>query len=88
MVVMTGSVTFATSQDTWQETAGSGEVVHPLQANPGTDLEEEVEIKAAIGSMEPAITVESMVTKRQTVGNWSLMLTSALVTSQEHQEMR
>ena len=59
-----------------------------MQADPGTDLEEEVEIEIAIGSMEPAITVENMVTKRQTVGNWSQMPTSALVIGQAHQEMK
>ena len=88
MVVMTGSVTFAISQDTWKGTVDSGEVVHHLQAKTDTDLEEEVATIGAIGSMEPATTVESMAIKRQTVGNWSQMLTSALVTSQEHQEMR
>ena len=41
-----------------------------MQADPDTGQEEEVEIELVVlGSMGPAITVESMDTKRLTVGS-------------------
>ena len=89
MVVMTGSVTFATSQDTWQETAGSGEVVHHLQVDLDTGQEEGVEAELVVaGSMVLAITVENMGTRKLTVGNLNLMPISAPRIGQVHAEMK
>ena len=86
---MREGATSVVDQDTQQGIVDSGEVVLPLQAEPDTGLEEEVEEEMAqAGSMELAITVESMGTRKLIVGNQNLMPTSAPIIGQIHQGMK
>ena len=60
-----------------------------MQAEPDTGLEEEVEEELVQeGSMELAITVENMGTRKLIVGNWNLMPASAPIIGQIQQGMK